>query len=128
MPKWRPAPEALVQVFDKAIQALPDVQPRKMFGYPCAFTRGQMFAGLHQESMILRLEENDRTRFLGQAAGVRMFEPMPGRPMREYVVVPQAILTSEPGLAQWLKKSFEYAQSLPPKVKKAPRAKSVKKK
>lgn len=44
MPKWTKAPASLVAQFGRAVEPLPDVETRKMFGYPAAFTGGQMFA------------------------------------------------------------------------------------
>ncbi len=92
MPKWHAAPADLVRVFGEMVRLMPGVEVRKMFGYPCAFFQGQIFAGLHQESMILRLSEEDRARFL-TIEGASQFEPMAGRPMREYVVIPPALPT-----------------------------------
>ena len=114
--KWRPAPEGLVDAFEKALRAVPDAEPRKMFGYPCAFINGQMFAGLHQENMVLRLSEEQRE-IIGRF-GAKPFEPMPGRLMREYVIVPESFLKAPEKLAEWIKKSFDYAKSLPPKAAK----------
>ncbi len=74
-----------------------------MFGYPAAFRNGNMFAGLFQHSMILRLSPEDRAN-LAVRAGARAFEPMPGRPMREYVVVPPAIVESVGEVQRWLAK------------------------
>ena len=93
-----------------------------MFGYPAAFVNGHLFAGLPQESFIVRLPDADRERARAQH-GARAFEPMPGRRMREYVVVPEPLL-GEPGeLAAWLSRSIRYTRSLPPKPPKAsPRA------
>jgi TfoX/Sxy family transcriptional regulator of competence genes len=116
---WEHAPETLVQTFMSAVHFLPGVQVRKMFGYPCAFFQGQMFTGLHQSSMILRLADADRAEFL-KINGAASFEPMPGRPMREYVVVPAAVLEKAEILDFWLERSFKYAASLP---LKAPRKK-----
>ena len=117
MPKWKPAPEALVLTFEKALQSVPEAQPRKVFGYPAAFVNGQMLAGLHQEHMILRLSTDGRTQFQEREGG-KIFEPMPGRPMREYVVVPTPLLKSEKQLTTWLGNALAYAKSLPPKVAK----------
>jgi TfoX/Sxy family transcriptional regulator of competence genes len=78
---------------------------------------GNMFAGLYQDSLILRLPEEERARFL-KLKGAQRFEPMPGRPMREYIVVPEGMLKSPKQLNTWLGRSFEYARSLPPKAKK----------
>ncbi len=117
MPKFRPAPEALKATFADAIDGLPGIEPRKMFGYPCAFVNGQMFVGVFADRLMLRLSDGDRAKFL-KLPGAKPFEPMPGRVMKEYVEVPQAV-TESADLKRWLKKSLAYAQSLPPKVKKS---------
>ena len=124
MPKLRPAPAELIRVFERAMRFLPEAEPRKMFGYPCAFVSGNLFAGLHQENLMVRLSPEDRAIFLA-IAGTKPFEPMPGRPMRDYVVAPANIVNSENELNVWLWKAFQYAQSLPPKVKKARSAKKA---
>ena len=112
MPKFTKASAGLVDLFTRAIAELPDVQPRRMFGYPAAFTKSQMFASLFQDQLIVRLSEVDR-QALGEQGG-RPFEPMPGRPMREYVTVPGAIRESPSALRGWLVKAQPYAASLPP--------------
>ena len=38
--------------------------------------------------------------------------------MREYVVVPPALLADEPALRGWIEKAFRYAAGLAPKAKK----------
>ena len=124
--RWRPVPAEMIETFDKALTFLPLVQRRKMFGCPCAFVNDQMFAGLHQESLILRLSEEDRQKLL-EMEGAMPFEPMAGRPMREYVVAPPAIVASESALGAWLEKAFSYTSSLPPKAPKPPKTKAPKK-
>lgn len=119
MPKWTKAPEALVNLFGHAIEALPGVEPKTMFGYPAAFVNGNMFSSLFQGSMILRLSEQDRAACESQF-GARLFEPMPGRPMREYVEVPEKILKSPTLLDTWLRKARAYAAALPPKAAAKP--------
>jgi TfoX/Sxy family transcriptional regulator of competence genes len=110
MPKWTKAPESLVAQFAEAIGGLSGVETKRMFGYPAAFVNGNMFAGLFQSSMILRLSEDDR-----RECGAKAFEPMPGRPMREYIAVPERVLRSSKVLGDWLRKGHGYALSLPPK-------------
>jgi TfoX/Sxy family transcriptional regulator of competence genes len=116
MPKFTKPPAALVEMFKEALAKLPDVESRQMFGYPAAFTKSQMFASLFQDHMIVRLSATDR-QMLGQE-GARPFEPMPGRAMREYVVVPAAICESPSALRSWLAKAQAYAASLPPKKRR----------
>lgn len=112
---WCRAPEHLVTMFAELVAVLPpDAERRKMFGYPCVFVNGQLSAGVHQENIMLRLSEADRKAFLA-LGGAAQFEPMPGRPMREYVVAPQCMLGAPDELVSWLEKSYTYAKSLPPK-------------
>ncbi len=118
MPKWTKAPEQLVALFDKMLAQIPGAEIRKMFGYPVAFVADQMFCGLFQSTMMLRLSDSDRPAFMNQY-GAKLFEPMPGRPMREYVVVPDLLLESRAQLERWISKSLAYASSLPPKPAKA---------
>ncbi len=125
MPKWQPAPEELVSFFSEALSLLPEAQLRKMFGYPAAFINGHMFAGLFQNDFFVRLSEVDRAVLL-KKKGAQLFEPMPGRAMQEYVVMPESILNSETQVNQWLRRALDYASTLPPKTAK-PRAKKVKK-
>ena len=117
MPKWEKSPPELIKAFQEAMQPLPGIQVRQMFGYPAAFVNGQMFACLHERKMALRLPGADQSVFL-QLEGARQFEPMPGRPMREYVVVPPAMLASPEELDAWILKALAFAHSLPPKEAK----------
>ncbi len=118
MKKWKPAPREAVAAFEASTSGLPGAEPRKMFGYSCVFAKGNMFAGLHEAGMVLRLPDEQRTEFL-RLKGARQFEPMPGRVMREYVVVPKMLLNAPRNLRPWVEKSLAYVSSLPPKPKKS---------
>ena len=114
-PKRRAALAPLVARFDHAVAALPEIQQRKMFGYPAAFMNGHMFAGVFQASLFVRLAEKDRMELI-QKEGATPFAPMPGRVMREYVVLPPSIVESEARLTAWLSRALRYVASLPPKA------------
>ncbi len=120
--KWRKSPPELVETLHETVSAaLPGdaaVDLRPMFGYPCYWTAGNMFFATFEDDLILRLSDEDRTTFLDENAA-RRFEPMPGRPMREYVVVPPAITADGPALQAWVARSYHYAASLPPKEKRS---------
>jgi TfoX/Sxy family transcriptional regulator of competence genes len=90
------------------------VELRKMFGNPCCFVNGKMFMGLHNNRLVLRLSEIDRTKLV--AVGGKIFEPMPGRPMKEYVVVPAGM--KQDALRIWVASSLSSASKLPAKSKK----------
>jgi TfoX/Sxy family transcriptional regulator of competence genes len=114
--KWRKSSEELIAAFESVMPGAPAVM-RKMFGFPAGFIHGNMFMGLHQENMILRLPEKSRTEILA-IEGAKLFEPMPGRPMREYVAVPASIVHDPEKLGQWVSKALEYATLIQPKIKK----------
>jgi TfoX N-terminal domain len=88
-----------------------------MFGYPAAFLNGHMLMGLHQEDLILRLPEETRRELLA-IKGARVFEPMPGRPMKEYVVTPPRLIADRAALRPWIEKSLAFVESLGPKAAK----------
>ena len=117
MKKWKPAPRKAVEAFEATTSGLPGTEPKKMFGYSCVFAKGNMFAGLHEAGMVLRLPDELRAEFL-RLKGAERFEPMPGRIMREYVVVPKALLNAPDQLREWVEKSLCYVSSLPDKAKK----------
>ena len=115
---WSKSPQALVALFDACLPNEPGVERRRMFGYPCAFVNGNLACGLHQDHVLVRLPEARRAELLAKTAA-RVFEPMPGRPMREYVVLPESILSSPPKLVEWMNRAHAYARTLPPKDPKA---------
>ncbi len=116
MAKWKKSSEELVGLFEEATHALPRVEHRKMFGYPCCFLKGNMFTGLHEENWIVRLSEEDREAL--ESEGGKLFDPMGGRPMREYRTLPPAIQKDQRLLKKWLKRSHAYTTTLPPKKMK----------
>ena len=123
---WRKSPEWLVEAFAELVpDDDPRVERRKMFGYPCAFAADNMFIGLHQENMLMRLPEGDRERFLEQYQ-TEIFQPFPGRLMKEYVVIPHELVRRPEELEPWIRRSLAYAASVPPKKKRGGARKAAK--
>jgi TfoX/Sxy family transcriptional regulator of competence genes len=120
---WTKSPQTLVELFTESLPADPAVQPRKMFGYPAAFVNGNMFAGLFQDAMFARLPPELRGA-LERDFGARPFEPMAGRPMRDYLALPDEVLADEAAVARTLAAAFAFAAALPPKVKTPKTSKS----
>ena len=114
---WRkPAPE-LVDRFGEVTAGIEGVELRKMFGFPAAFVSGNMAAGLHQDTFMLRLPPDERAERL--AAGWSLFEPMAGRPMREYVALPPEVAADVDAARRWIERAVTYTRTLPPKAPKA---------
>ncbi len=117
MAKWEKSPESLIQLFGRVLPEDPAVERRTMFGYPCAFAGGNMFAGLFAKQMFVRLPEEERRLMLVEQ-GAKPFEPMAGRAMKDYVVVPPGIMAREIALRDLFARSLTFAKSLAPKSRK----------
>ncbi|MGE0409199.1 MAG: TfoX/Sxy family protein [Amphiplicatus sp.] len=113
---WRKSPPELVEKFLAALPRDSRIERRQMFGYPAVFVNGNMFAGLHQEDVLVRLPEDERAALLRE--GGRRWEPTPGRAMAEYRLLPTD--PDHATLARWIGRAFAYAASLPARSRKAP--------
>jgi TfoX/Sxy family transcriptional regulator of competence genes len=123
MPWERPSPE-LARALDDAVAAAAEaagvrVEHRPMFGCPAYFAGGNMFAAVHATGVTVRLPEAARRELA--AVGGGPFEPMPGRVMREYMVLPPSVVADADETAAWVRRGAEFAASLPPKAKKGTR-------
>ncbi|MGH2418738.1 MAG: TfoX/Sxy family protein [Candidatus Limnocylindria bacterium] len=113
---WRkPAPEMVVR-FHAAVAGIEGLEVRKMFGFPAAFIGGNMTAGLHRDTFMVRLADEDRAERL--AAGWSTFEAMPGRAMREYVTLPAEVSADVDAARPWVERAVAYVRTLPPKAPK----------
>lgn len=126
--KLRKSPEELVATFDDVMPGPPAIK-RKMFGFPAGFVNGNMFMGLFEDSMILRLPLELREELI-QRHGAKPFAPMAGRVMKEYVALPDSLIRDREKLSTWVAKALVYGESLEPKAAKtkAPKAKGKRKK
>ena len=79
--------------------------------------------------MLFHLSEKDQVIFL-ELDGAAEFEPMPGRKMKGYATLANALTRDRKELAKWMGRALEYAAALPAKTKKTakPSAKRAAKK
>lgn len=114
MPRASKQSEALLR---SLVPDSKDVTLRPMFGNLSAFVKGNMFVGVFGDDFLVRLKESDRAELL-KVEGAAIFEPMKGRQMKEYVVVPRS-WTREPGkIRPWVAKSLDWSSKLPAKKPK----------
>jgi len=118
---WTRSPQSLVDFFAAVLPDDPRIERRKMFGYPAAFVNGNMFAGLFQDQMFARLAPEERA-LLEAAHGPLPFEPMAGRPMKDYTRLPDEVLEDESEATAMMARALRWSAALPAKVKK-PKAK-----
>ncbi len=88
---WEKSPQWMIELFAASLPERPGLERRKMFGYPAAFANGNMFAGLFQDIAFARLPPEPAAE-LEAEYGLIHFDPMPGRPMRAYRVIPADLL------------------------------------
>ena len=114
MPK---SPLPLIERFSTILARSPQLEQRKMFGYPAAFVAaGHMVTSLHGSNWIVRLSEDDQV--AASAVGGTGFEPMPGRPMKGFISLPSEIVEDDDALGDWIGRAEAHAASLPPKKPK----------
>jgi len=78
----------------------------KMFGMPVLKTGDKVFAGTFGDAMTFKLGPQDLEKAKTQS-GVEAFEPMKGRPMKEWVLVPLAHAKRWHDLAE---RAFDYVK------------------
>jgi TfoX/Sxy family transcriptional regulator of competence genes len=111
----KPPPE-LIAAFESALPKDPRAERRKQFGFPCSFVNGNMWAGIFNDRIMLRVPETERAPFYKDGAAPMVIM---GRTMKDYVDVPPGVRGDVRALRRWLGQSFEWAATLPPKKKKA---------
>ena len=111
---WERSPAELTERFAAITDRHPEIARRKMFGEIAGFVNGNLVTGLHAGRWFVRLTGDAKAEAMA-LPGARPFEPMPGRPMGDYVVLPAAILADDAALATWLKRAIAVGRTLKPK-------------
>ena len=117
---WRkPSPELIEFLAEQMKES--GAQVKMMFGSPTYFINDNMLAGVHQESLFVRLSAEDRERLVDEYDEVVPFEPMEGRVMKEYVVLPESVYNEH--FEDIIDRAINYVRTLPPKEPKKKRKK-----
>jgi TfoX/Sxy family transcriptional regulator of competence genes len=121
MPK---SPPALIERFDTVAADFPEATRRLTFGYPCLYVGGNMVTGLFGDSWHVRVGKEDTDELL-QLPGARPFEPMPGRPMTGFTLLPETIVDDDAAIREWVGRAIAHVSTMPVKTPK-PRASKAK--
>lgn len=98
MPDTPTPPSVASPDYDAVVAEMTATSPAtasKMFGMPCLKINGKAFAGLTSDAMVFKLGGAAHGEALG-LPGAHLFDPMGGRPMKEWVVTPPS------NAARWL--------------------------
>jgi TfoX/Sxy family transcriptional regulator of competence genes len=117
-PMSMPKPsEQAKAAFQKLVPLDSAVTTRPMFGNLAGFVNGNMFCGLFGEDLFVRVSDDDQGKVRKQ--GGRAFEPMPGRAMTGYVVVPVGWQKKPDATRAWIVTALAWSRKLPAKAPKA---------
>ncbi len=123
-PKMEKSSPEVLETFDMIAGWVPEATRKLAFGFPICVINGNMFMGVFENEIFLRLEVSLREELITEF-GLAPFEPVLGRAMREYLVLSAELLDSAE-LAALVRRAFDYGLSLPAKVPKAQGAKARK--
>ncbi|MDO8686547.1 MAG: TfoX/Sxy family protein [Clostridiales bacterium] len=116
MGQWKKSSSELISLHAE-LASLYRCVNKPMFGFQVFFVNDNMFTGIYEDGITLRLTENDRAEIMAQSDEITPFTPL-GRTMKEYVLVPEHLLSDKDFAQYWMDKSYAYVSSLPPKTKK----------
>ncbi len=105
--------EKLAERMRSRLKGTRNLAERKMFGGVGFLINGNMACGVIKQDVILRLSDGDFGAAL-KKQHVRVFD-MTGRPMKGWVFVAPAGVSTDRALRAWMDKAITYARSLPPK-------------
>ena len=126
-PTTMPKPsEQAKAAFQKLVPPDPNVTTRPMFGNMAGFVNGNLFCGLFGEDLFVRVSDDDQAKVRKQ--GGRAFEPMPGRAMTGYVVMPAGWQKKPDATRGWIVTALVWTRTLPAKASKTAKKKGPRKK
>jgi TfoX/Sxy family transcriptional regulator of competence genes len=112
----KPDPSS-VSLFKSLVPNEPHITIKPMFGNISAFVNGNMFFGLFGDDLFLRLSAQDQQELL-KNKGAMFLEPMKGRPMKDYVIIPRTWNSQPETVRSWISRSLAWSIKLPPKKTK----------
>ena len=114
---WKKANKGLIDLLEKQMKDY-RCERKMMFGSPTFFLNNNMFAGVHEDTVILRLSEEDRKELFTRYQEAKPFTPMGAHVMKEYAALPEILCRDPEVFKRWLDRSYKYAGSLSPKAPK----------
>ncbi len=121
--KWPQMDKELEERIDGLVASMP-VRRKKMFGTSSWFmeSNDQMLAGVWGDGVMVRVGQDEAQRLI-ERCDAESFDPMGGRPMREYVYLNAEQISEDIELTRWLETAAGFASTLAIKKRK-PRKKN----
>lgn len=120
---WVKIPPEHHPLFMAALPKDPRVTTMRMFGGLAGMVNGQMFSGLFARSALVKLSAADQQEALA-LDGSAPFDPMGnGRIMKDTILLAEEVMDDPQALRDWLRRSLDFALTLPARARPAPKAK-----
>lgn len=105
--------EPLVQRVHQLVADWEGIEVGRMFGGIFYLLHGNVFCGIHEDSLVVRLGETSAR----LALDLPYVQPcdITGMPMTGWVKIPSLALRSDGTLSDWLSQAHDFAKTLPAK-------------
>jgi hypothetical protein len=112
-------PADKLKLYERLLASVPGIEAKSNFGAGYTAINGNMYTMISKHGIVgIRLPEPERSAFLAKyKTGLFRGDPA-WPPAKEYVAVPDALLSKTATLRPYLERSFEYVRSLKPKAPK----------
>lgn len=111
-------PQDSVKLYEAAIASVPEMELKTNFGFPYTSLNGNMYTLLSKNGKVgVRLPKKEREEFL-EKYNSTLYKAEPGPLLKEYVTIPESMLSNLTELRPYLELSYHYACKLKPKKKK----------
>lgn len=105
--------EGVVQRLREALEDMPEVVEKRMFGGVAFMIYGHMSCGVVEDTLMLRVGPEQSMEALSRPHTRKM--DFTGRPLKGFVYVDPPGFESDEDLEAWLQMSLNFVTSLPPK-------------
>lgn len=112
--------EELAQRIRKALQGVPGVEEKKMFGGVCFMVNDKMCVGIVKDDLMARIDPERYATAL-KRKGCREMD-FNGKPMKGFIYVSDEGMRTEKALQEWIEMALAYnqtAKAAPKRKKKA---------
>jgi len=105
--------DSMREWLEEALQPLPELECRSMFGGNGVYSAGTMFAILHAGRVYLKTSEDTRVAYVER--GCEPFQPRKGTVLASYHELPGEILDDDAELLAWAQQAVLVAKAAPSK-------------
>lgn len=105
---WKQADESLRALIESALSE-EEYNVQKMYGLHLYSVNDTIFAGIGEDTLFLRLDDDTVSQFESEYGYIRAYQPEEGSVLEGFYKVPEIIIEREPDLMRMIKAAYAYA-------------------